>query len=47
MILNNLLNIQSMVRSMKLVVLHRQRNESLAILDSLDNWSEVLLKLIV
>ena len=47
MVLYNLFDIEGVLRTMKLVVFHRQRNQSLAVFDSFDNWSEVLLELIV
>ena len=46
-VLDNLFDIEGMLRSMKLVVLHGQGDQPLVVLDPIDNWPEVLLKLII
>jgi len=47
MVLYNLFDIEGVLRTMELVVFHCERNQSFAVFDSFDNWSEVLLELIV
>jgi len=47
MVLYNLFDIKGMLRTMELVIFNSQGYQSLTALDSLNNWSEVLLKLIV